>query len=621
MPPARWRIALPVVVLALVVLAFWPGLKGGFLFDDYPNIVFQERVHATALDAASMRKALSSYQNESFGRPLATLSFAVDHAIAGLDPFQYKLTSLLVHLVNTLLVWLLAAALLARDATRPWGRASAALLALAWAAHPLQVSTVLYVVQRMEMLCTTFILLGLLAYLHGRTRQIAGRTGWPWLLLSGVSAGLGLLSKESAVMFPFFTLCLELAVFGFRRADGRRSMPLAIAYGAGVGVAVLAFTLFVVPRFGSDAAYALRSFDATERLLTQARVLPMYVGWSLAPLPAAMDFYYDAFPVSRGWLSPATTLLGGLAILGMLALAFACRRKAPLATLGILWFFAAHLLTSNVIPLELVFEHRNYFSLFGILLAFADLARRVLPANLRTLTVGVAIIALLAATLLRSAFWGNPLTLALDLVARSPTSARAATDLGEQYMHLSGYDAGNRAYALAMAEFDRASRLASASPLPEQGMILLAMTAGQPVLDSWWDSIDRKLRDRPISPQEVAAVTGLLQKHVQGGRKLDAKRLASSYELLLSRKGDFPPEFYAGLADLALFDLHDDTMAMRAMRGLVDRSLKDPAYIGQVATTLAADGHAEASGRMLEYAESRGMKIIIPAEATAPRMP
>src|SRR5690606_38727533 len=95
-------------LLVLEALVYWPGLRGGFVFDDYPNIVDNRLLHVDWNDgwrewlAAAFSSPASALQ-----RPLASLTFAVNHALTGLDPYWMKLANLGIHLLNAWLVLLL----------------------------------------------------------------------------------------------------------------------------------------------------------------------------------------------------------------------------------------------------------------------------------------------------------------------------------------------------------------------------------------------------------------------------------------------------------------------------------------------------------------------------------
>ena len=593
----------PTLLLIAVALVYLPGLAGGFIFDDFPNIVTNARLHAERLDWASVARAIGAYESGIYGRPLATVWFAADFAIGGKDPTAFKVSSLVVHLLNTALVYALLARLLAIPSLRV---ASPRLFALAvtaaWALHPLQVSTVLYVVQRMETLATLFILLGLIAYVHGRLAQSDGRPGGRWLVISALLAALGMLAKESAVLFVGFALCLELCVFRFAPTPGagrtlRNGFILLGVAGA------LVFFAYIVPTYSSPGSYANRDFTMIERLLTQARVLPMYLGQIVLPLPNSMTFYYDDLPVSTGLLSPATTLAGLALIVSLLALAWWLRGRAPLVALGILWFFAAHALTSNVLNLEMVFEHRNYVALLGVVLALGDGVRRLPmrdgPALKIAAVVGVLVL-VGALTAIRSATWGEPFLLASDLVSKNPDSPRAASDLATIYFGMSGGDPDSPFFDWGQREFRRAAALPNASPLPDQSLIIMATVAGKTPTDADWDALLHKVRTRPPGPQELAAVTGLMKQRDLGDG-IDPKRLAEVYRALLDR-GIWPSSMYANYAEFVLIRLGDRDTAREFYRLALVHD-PDPRNLGaRMAASLVTQGHRDVAEEILAAA-------------------
>lgn len=608
----RFRAIWPAIaLLVLTALVYWPGLGGGFLFDDYPTILTNPAIQAKSLEIESLRVAAHGFAHGEYGRPLATITFAFNHAVDGLDPYGYKLVNLVIHLLNALLAFVLVRQLL----RRAWPQADAKgapwcplLVALAWAAHPLQVSTVLYVVQRMEMLSATFVLLALLCYCRGRSAQCEGRRGWPWLAASSFVAGFGMLSKETAVLFPAFALVLEWTVFGFEPRASKVSRNLKLLFMAGGFVALVIYVAYLLPKYAGPNAYDGRDFNLYERLLTQLRVLPMYLGQSVLPLPANLPFYYDDYRKSSGWLNPATTLAGGAFLLGLLALAWRLRNTRPLITLGVLWFFVGHLLTSNVFNLELVFEHRNYVALLGVILVGADLVRSIPTHDSPAIKHAAAVIVIIgfgALAMIRSATWGDSFLLAMDLAARNPQSPRAVTDLGEQYMLLSGMNPSSPYYATAIHEYERAARLPGASPLPETGLLLMAATSGTPAKREWWESLIHKIATRPLGPQERTAMYGLLEQRYNGV-KLDDSQLSLALQTLFARTV-LPPQAYAHFGDYALTYLHDEALAERMFVRAIETAPHDADYAAQVFATLTADGHARQAAAVYERARELGL--------------
>lgn len=512
---------LPLLALLLLGgLVYWPGLEGGFIFDDYPNLVDDPDWKVTSLEWAQWRSAAGSGIASIFGRPLAVLSFAVNYYFTGMDPWPMKLAGLLLHLGNGVLVFWLCRRLFAlampaggRGSYLPW------LLALAWIVHPLQVSTVLYVVQRMEVGAHLGVLLALLSYLRARSAQMTGGRAWPWWLACGAATLFGLGFKETALLVPGYALMLEVCLLRSRGLDGRPIRGLVVSYVVGAATAGLIFVLKILPSAMAPGRYALRDFTLGERLLTQLVALVAYLRQMLLPWPEGLWFYYDNFPVSHGLFSPPATLWALTILLALLALAIICRRRWPMTTLGIAWFFVAHALTSNVMPLELVFEHRNYFALLGILLAVVQ------PLAWLGLRLGRGVAGLIAALLvafiaflgfIQVQSWADPLQLALTLSSRNPESSRAGYELGRKLLERAGGNQQSPLWSLAEQEFHRAGELPGSSPLPEQALIILSARYGRPLDVDVWPSFQRKILRRRIGVQEEGALRAVVECRVKG---------------------------------------------------------------------------------------------------------
>jgi hypothetical protein len=110
-------LALAVIVTATV---YWPGLTGGWVFDDYPNIVSNTAIHITpghSTLVAWVNAAISSPAS-FLHRPLASITFAMNWYAGGGDPWPFKLTNVVIHLVNGVLVFFMLRALLRLVAKR-----------------------------------------------------------------------------------------------------------------------------------------------------------------------------------------------------------------------------------------------------------------------------------------------------------------------------------------------------------------------------------------------------------------------------------------------------------------------------------------------------------------------
>ncbi|GIX36514.1 MAG: hypothetical protein KatS3mg126_2293 [Lysobacteraceae bacterium] len=389
-PDLRPRLFLLGLVGLLALVTAWvyaPGLYGPLLLDDFGNLeVVTEYLHGKR---SAWSVILGGFAGPT-GRPLAMASFVLDASLFGDSLWHAKRTSLAVHILNGALVLLvLHRLLLAHPRVRQRALGVAALLALVWLLLPIQVSTVLYLVQRMTLLSASFVLAGLWLYLVARERILRGQRGGLallWLGLPGCTL-LALLSKENGVLLPLLAAVLELGL--------RWSTPVAAPaaprqghldrfFAAVLLVPGLVGGAYLLRRVGGfEDAYLMRDFDMVERLLTEARVLWDYAVATLLPNAPQLGLFHDRYPISHGLLDPPTTLLAILAWIGALLAGWGLRRHEPLIATGVLFFLAGHALEAGPLPLEIYFEHRNYLPSLGLLLAatgvVAALAAR-LPA-------------------------------------------------------------------------------------------------------------------------------------------------------------------------------------------------------------------------------------------------
>lgn len=575
-----------ILLLCVTCIVYWPGLSGGYFFDDYPNIVDNQAVHVSEPTLANWHAASMASPSPVLRRPLAMLSFAINYYLTGLDPFWFKLTNLCLHLLNGILLFAVLRKLLRmwrrtddRKASYLSARAAGVLAALvtgAWLLAPINLTAVLYVVQRMTSLAQVFVLAGLWFYLHGRSRQFDGRRGWPWImggLLGGVVLGLG--SKETAILLPTYTLICEITLLGFHGGSGRRIPALITFFAVATAIPLAIGAFWLLPHL-LHGGYNARPFTLGERLLTEGRVLVDYMHWTVLPSPKALSFYHDDIVVSKGLLDPVSTLACIGLLAALLVTAFACLRRAPLVSLGLLWFFAAHVLTGTIIPLELVFEHRNYFASIGLLLAvFGIIWRLSRNVNLR-LPAYAAFCVLIAwpaaVTAMRAEEWSGPLRLASSEALRHPRSPRAQYELGRTLVIVSDY--GHKSVPLlekAKHAFLTAMRLPNSGIQSEQALLMIAGHTGRTPDGSWWQSMIDKLKRHPPSAEGKAAIYSLLMCQIKGQCPRQPQQMLAVYMSALSHPGaDF--QLLVGYSQFAAYELGDLPLAQRVAHDAIARS-------------------------------------------------
>jgi protein O-mannosyl-transferase len=425
----RERLVATLALAAILLLAWWsyfPGLAGSFLFDDYPNLL-SLGAYGPVDDATTFWRYLTSGTADATGRPVALLSFLLDARNWPAEPYAFKRNNVLLHLLNGALLALLLLRLGQRHSNAAWqmpplrpllgmrGDVAIALLGAAlWLLHPLFLSTTLYVVQREAMLPATFALIGLCGYTKARARVMAGdRRGlwWAAAWLTG-STLLATLSKANGALLPLLAWLIDGWLRYSQPACDERTRA---AWRRWRFVLVIVPSLAVLTGLGIIAidgllnGFPLRPWTLGERLLTQPRILLEYLYLLGIPRPISPGLFNDNIVVSRSLLAPLATLPALLTILFLAGLAWRLRRRIPAASLAVMFFLAAHLMESTVVPLELYFEHRNYLP---AMLLFWPIAIWLMRADLHldAVRTGLAIalpLALALLTRIGAGLWGD----------------------------------------------------------------------------------------------------------------------------------------------------------------------------------------------------------------------
>ncbi len=484
-------------------------------------------------------------------RPLRTIDFAFDWALAGAHPPGAG-TVRWFHVHNVL--WHAAAAVILLLLLLSWGlpRIAATLGTLVFALHPVQVESVGFVTSRGDLMCGAFVLLALL--FHGRSRGLDLRG-----VLAVLSFLLALLAKEAAVVFPALAF---LADWFFR--DGRRTRATLARWRRWALYSGMA-AAYVAVFFGLHAAHGVSVAHIEVRwggslagtFLLLARAFVYYARLVLLPVDMALDYF---LPEARG-LDPVTVACVAVAI-GALALALrgAIRRggEGPFAV-----FFAvvallpvSHLVAPVGIPTA---ERFLYLPLAGIAAwAGALLARsweRAGPA--RGLAIAV-LLCLFAVSAERAPIWrSNPALWIVGPAARrgSPRMPAMRADIArmeadalrgeEDRLRAQGRTAEAaavrtrraRLLAEARANYDESVALWGRTPLRQDegtltvrarraqclvGMRDTVPGGGADLLDRALRETEDLLRERPFFPAAVVARTDAL---AAAGRLRDAEAL------------------------------------------------------------------------------------------------
>lgn len=432
------------LLLGATLLIYWPGLNGPLLLDDIPNLRSLAAVGPVDDKSTFLQFVLRMSHSYPI-RPLSFASFLINDNAWPLYTWMHKYTNVMIHLLNGVLVFWLALLLCRPASFPPYATGCIALTTAAlWLLAPLQVSTVLYLIQRMTELSATFVLCGLITYCYGRQRLNEKPASAFSLMTVGIVifGTLGFLCKQNAVLLTLQALVLEYALLRFHFPVQDSKLRLRFSAWKWLILVAPLFLAFGY-LFSQDifAGYDYRPFTAFERIASQPRILFDYVQNLLFPTLHGMGLTHDDYNLSTGLLSPPTTILAILGLLGLvIAALYTSRVSASMFGLAVLWFVAGHVLESSVLALEKYWEHRNYLPAFGPFFAISYgtwSMRHRLALFLRSVLVFyVALLAFL--TQQNVTVWSSHLMIGEFWAADHPDSVRAQ-QIRANYWSRQGY--------------------------------------------------------------------------------------------------------------------------------------------------------------------------------------
>jgi len=415
---------LPVILVILVTgIIYFPALDSIFLLDDIPNL----RDLTLIPDRGYFYYLLGSNAGPT-GRPLSLLTFAFQHSDWPDNPFAFKLINLLIHLVNGGLVFVLTKMLTEKtDFTARERLFTSLMVSFIWMLHPMHVNTVLYSIQRMTLLSSMLMLAGIILALGCTVSTRSARDKVNTIRFAAIVYGimcLSILAKEIGLLMPVYilTVLVTIACPVMQEKQNRRSVLAVLLLPVLVSIVYLFFFRNILN------VYSIRSFTLWERLLTECNVLIDYLKLVIIPSSKEFTLFHDDYTVARSLFHPVYTLFNLSIITGLISGAVLLRKKYPVFSFSILWFFSGHLLESTVVGLELYYEHRNYLPSLGIIFfigyALVRLSRSVrkpyilLISSVWCLSIGVT-------TAGELELWKNPYLQARTWYLNHPDSRRA----------------------------------------------------------------------------------------------------------------------------------------------------------------------------------------------------
>ncbi len=452
------------LILSLAVISIYSNaFHTSWHLDDKPNIINNYFLH---LDSISFEKLKNTFYTdvhnpfqlgEKLYRPVPCLTFALNWYLGQDSTFGYHVVDIAIHIFTAFFLFLFILNIFntpnLKEKTYNYTVLISILASLLWAANPIQTQAVTYIVQRMAQLAALFYIMAMYTYIKGRLSNSLSLQ-WVFFAKTVLFYTLAVYSKQNAVMFPFSIILVEM-IFFQNLIDKKVQYRLGMVAGLFAVLIVLFGSIFFFKGdlLGFLDSYSLRTFTLEERILTEPKVIIFYLSQIFYPDPGRLSIAHDIV-LSSSFIKPWTTILCILCIILMIAFALVRLKKSPLLSFAILFFFLNHIVESSIIPLEIIFEHRNYLPSFFLFLPISSLfvelfssyrKNRFIPSAIIFLSLSL-IIFFSISTYIRNKAWKNEIMLWTDAVAKAPNNARALNILaiklawGEESRHPQRYD-------------------------------------------------------------------------------------------------------------------------------------------------------------------------------------
>ncbi len=520
--PSR-RTGLAALLLVVAVAAHSGSLGNGFPLDDEVHI--ERNTAIRRLGRAADVLAEPTWPGYVY-RPLPTLSYALTHRFAGLDPWPYHATNVLLHGAVAVLLFLVLA--------RLFDVRLAFVTGLLFAAHPVHVEAVASIANRTELLAALFGLAALWLALREAARAGAAAKGdgssrrrvraAGGLALVVAAFALALLAKESAVCFLLLLPLCAWAEPGGEPGASRTAAPwglvaalLAMAVAAGLYGALRWHALGTILPQGATIASIdnpLLEVPAHERILRAVALLGRYLLVAIVPWRLSPDHSLGAPSVEGGLASPAWLAWIG-ALVGLLAIAGLAWRRDRRVAFFTLWFLLAFAVTANLaFPIGVAFAERLVYLPSVGACGLLALAISYLPDRRARRVVVASVVVLFAGwSFAYGRVWRDTESLFRYAVRVAPGSAKVQTNLGAALVRR-GHLAGARRH------FEEARRLEPDFADPVFGLALVDLEEGR--LAEATASLEQVV---VIDPHHVRGLLLLGRVRLREGRVDDGARL------------------------------------------------------------------------------------------------
>ena len=610
----RLYVAIITLSCCLTACLYFPGLNGSFHFDDYPNIVNNLRLHLDSLHPIAIWESTWSGITGNLKRPISVLSFSLNTYFTGLNPGPMKITNLLIHLLCGLGITILSKQLIQfwfdKNETTKVNIISLTIGAV-WLVHPIQLTSVLYIVQRMTSLASLLTIFSIIAYCTVRTKMLSSNCKWYYFSPTVVLAILSILSKEIGVLIPLFLLCIEIFVYKFNCYSEKDTKILYTLYFIVLVIPATILLSYLAIQPEKILKYSLREFTLLERLLTETRVVVEYLKTIVSPNIFELGLLKDNIEISKSVLQPTSTLFSIILLLVLIIIPIFTYKKYPYIGFGIVWFLFGHSLESTIFPLELRFEHRNYLPSFGIIFT-AIVTLHIFFSRGNKLKYAYVLfslwlIALSTVTFMRASQWKNEYTLALYDVRRQPNSYRANLIMGSVYQSVYARtketEIKDELYKEGINYFQIAEDLQPETITPLLARSIFTCEHLKQIPKQDLQQIKLKIKSSALGPEPQNAIT-LFSKNVINGKcnitQMDFLQILYAALLNHRLKGKHKAQVLANLSGYFGTVVRDIDTAIKLLKEAVAETSVNMAYKIELSKLMLINGDYQSAISLIE---------------------
>lgn len=433
------------IPLAIIIcFAIYNASIGNYsILDDVNNL---KPLNSLKDDPGNWYHIVTSNTSGPFGRSVSMASFIIDYLISPNDYGQFKRSNILIHLLCGIIGFFTFRLLIKQTILKDKTTILAIVIFSLWLFSPLNVSTVLYSVQRMSQLSCLFVLCSILAYTFFRQHKRSSSTSFQIfaIFLALIMITLATFSKENGLLGIPLILLIEKYFFNFGLfKSSSKDKIISLSYYLLLSIILITIIILII-NFDKYviSGYSAREFNLIERMLSQVNAVGKYAINIIMPNVKEMTIFHDDFPISRSLFDSYKTSCFLFVFIAISVYFIITKNIAhKLASFGFIFFFVAHSMESTIFPLELYFEHRNYLPMWGLHFCIAIIIvecfnklHKYKPILLLT-SITYSLILLTSLYLLTST-WKSRETLVVHSLNSHPKSIRAnimrASDLVEQ---------------------------------------------------------------------------------------------------------------------------------------------------------------------------------------------